>query len=780
MAGAVSSLTNMSTVFVTALLDLREDRSRGRTVEERIKHFNRLAATGIPLILFLSSSYSALVKPFANVTAIELELESLLTYQQVVEGARMPSQRTVHHDTRNFMILMNAKLELAVRALAFRPQVTHVAWIDFNVCHVFKEGGGLHRLKLIAKSHLRAPMFAVPGCWPKGTSLDSLFDAVNWRFCGGFFLADRESLVKAHTLFHELWPLCLAQSGLTWEVNMWAYMESKGWNVTWFKGDHNDSLVALPSTFFTTVATLTTIPSRLESGTCKKAIDSLIHQVDHVYLAIANRYQRFPDAVMRIPDELLTAEPYKSKLTVVTMEDMGPASKYLVSLSPQVRDLIVNRWVFTGDDDQEYADGLIHRMLGSVSELAVYQNRWGAIRANTTGGLIHGYVGNMVHGSLLQNLGTFELHSSAWLTDDQWMSIYYYLHSIPIRGTGVEEYRDLYRAFLDGHEQYSTDALAAIGNRTQKVQDMSKHYGIRFIHDAQVIRVLSDVMGAQKGLIGGPVIDGYEPSSTSFLRFKGQGVLNVRYVNYLLTPEGCYIIRDAKGHLKTQNVLLRLNEQFEIEHTTHMYVQTDLPTFSEDIQGLEDIRLYEEDECIKFIATQRQFSPSRQNRMVIGDVSYRGTHFINLQVIEMPTGCEKNWIPLGGNRFIYQWYPFQIGTLQNGRLIITSEYDVPAVFQGTRGSTIFQSLNAEKMIGLIHFSEEGSPRKYYHRLVVLDTASARPLEISYPFTFGRIGVEFCIGMALTGSSIRFWYSQHDRDAAWMSVPLSMFVFVPCL
>ena len=764
----------MSTIFVTALLDLREDRSKERSMDSRLQHFNRLAATGIPLLLFLSSTYAAMVNPSANVTVVELELENLLTYQQVPEGVKMPVHRTVHHDTRNFMILMNAKLEMATRALAF-TQATHVAWIDFNVCHVFRGTEGLRRLKLIAKSHLKETMFAVPGCWPSGVGLDRLFDAVNWRFCGGFFLADRDSLVKAHTLFHELWPIVVREKGLTWEVNMWAYMESKGWAPSWFKGDHNDSLVALPSTFFTVVATLTTIPSRLENGTCKKAIDSLLHQVDHVYLGIANRYQRFPEAVITVPDELLTAEPYKSKLTVVTMEDMGPASKYLVSLSPLVS--LENKWIFTGDDDQEYADGLVARMLGSVTELAVYQNRFAAIRANTTGGFIHGYVGNMAHGSLLQGLRTFTMPLCARFTDDQWMSIYYYLHSIPIRGTGIEEYKDLYRVFLDGHEQYSTDALASVGNRLEKVQEVCRHYGVRFIHQGQIIRVLADV--SEKELLKGPVIDGYEPSSTSYIRFGGEGVLNVRYVNYLLSPEGCYIIRDPNGHLKTQNVMMRLNEPTK---TTHMYVQTDLPSFSEDIQGLEDIRLYEEDGRIKFIATQRQYSPSRQNRMVIGDVSYLGTHFINLQVIEPPTqtGCEKNWIPLGQNRFIYQWYPFQIGTIQEGRLVITCEYDVPVVFQGVRGSTVFHSLTKETSLGLVHFSEEGSPRKYYHRLVVIDTASARPLQVSYPFVFGRIGIEFCIGMAVEEEKVRFWYSQHDRDTAWLSVPLSTFVFVPCL
>ena len=761
---------NPETLFVTAFLDLREDRSKNRPFDACVRHFTQLANTGIPLLLFLSSSFS--LPSFPNVTVVPLELEDLWTYQQIPTEVRLPLVRTAHHDTRPFLGLMNCKLELVSKAAALYPDKTHLAWIDFNVGHVFRSGG-YDRLRLIAQSALRPSFFAIPGCWSKGTHLESLFKAVNWRFCGGFFLTSRDCVEQAYSRFQKAWPGFL-QAGLTWEVNTWALLEQQGWAPTWFQGNHDDSLVALPSTFFSAVACLTTIPSRLQNGTCTKAINSLIHQADHVYLAIAERYQRFPDQEVSVPAELLSEEPYKSKLTVVTMEDKGPASKYLVSLSP----LVKNKWVFTGDDDQEYADGLLDRMLSSVTEMAVYQNRAAAIRANTTGGMIHGYVGNLMHSSLLRGLEGFELPVCARFTDDQWMSIYFYLNSIPIRGTGIEEYKDLYKAFLDGHEQYSTDALATVGNRDQKVREVTQHFRVRFIHDGQVMRVLTDV--GQGGRYTYPVIEGFEPSSSSFVRFEGQNYMNVRYVNYSLTPVASYIIRDPKGHLKTQNVLMKLSDTFEIQSSTQLIVQTELPTFCEDIQGLEDIRLFDGGGGLQFIATQRQYSPSRQNRMVVGAVSYLGTHQVNLEVVEppTPTGCEKNWIPLGGNRFIYQWHPLQIGTVKKGRLVIDCEWPTPTLFEGIRGSTIFQPFGSE-LLGLVHHSEEGWPRKYYHRLVVLDKAY-KPLGISYPFTFGRIGVEFCIGMALEGEGrVRFWYSQHDRDPAWVSVPLDIFVFVPC-
>jgi hypothetical protein len=165
--------------------------------------------------------------------------------------------------------------------------------------------------------------------------------------------------------------------------------------------------------------------------------------------------------------------------------------------------------------------------------------------------------------------------------------------------------------------------------------------------------------------------------------------------------------------------------------------------------------------------------------MMICDVS--GSSFENAVVVEppVPTGCEKNWIPVvheGKEHFIYQWFPFQVGVLENGKLRIVIEHEMPNLFGKVRGSTVFLE-EGSTLIGLVHYSEDRSPRHYYHMLVELDKATLRPLRRSRPFVFGRIGVEFCIGMALEGESIRFWYSQHDRDPVWLVVPRRVFEMI---
>jgi hypothetical protein len=271
-----------------------------------------------------------------------------------------------------------------------------------------------------------------------------------------------------------------------------------------------------------------------------------------------------------------------------------------------------------------------------------------------------------------------------------------------------------------------------------------------------------------------PILPGYQPTSSSFLEHKGQQFLNVRYVNYTQTPEGIYIINDPRNHLKTENRLFVLKNYDTVLNSDLLRIVTDLPLLGESIQGLEDVRLYISGNQMKFIATQMQYSATRQSRMVIGSVDVSGCSLTDLAVLEppQPTHCEKNWIPIfkdGQELFIYQWHPFQIGRVTEGRLEIVQTMPSPSSFQKVRGSTTFHEVE-EGLLGLVHWSEERHPRHYYHMLVLLDRDTLNPIQRSDPFVFGRIGIEFCIGMAILGSEFQFWYSQHDRDPVWLVVP----------
>jgi hypothetical protein len=216
---------------------------------------------------------------------------------------------------------------------------------------------------------------------------------------------------------------------------------------------------------------MTSIPSR--ASHCIAAIDSLLPQVDHIYLSACTSYKRF-DQGWEAPE--LDEEPYRSKVTVIYSEDYGPATKYLGAATA----IPAGTWTLVCDDDQIYHPSLVQRMRASVKSLAVYQNHYESIKVKTSGGLVHGYVGLLVHSSHLVALKQFPLPEVAHFVDDQWMSIYCFTQGIPVLPTIVENYRDIF-AVLDGwHERIGPDSLAGLNNRADMVRALAEYFGVTF------------------------------------------------------------------------------------------------------------------------------------------------------------------------------------------------------------------------------------------------------------------------------------------------------------
>ena len=487
----------MSVQFVTALIHFpNEDRSKDKSMHRYFQLFNTLASTGIPIHAFLSPEFSnTCLQNHPNVKYEFIELKDMTTYHIInsltTPPRLLPRIRTEYHDTKSFLTCINSKVEFVELAINKYPDATHFAWIDFGICHVFRDiDNTLMYIKMLSQSKLRTPCIAVPGCWSLQAEQKWRHDEqINWRFCGGFLIGDRSSLIDFSTRHRE--ALTKQACTLTWEVNVWAYLESLGWNSGWYKADHNDSIITnLPVHHFARSVSLTTIPSRRLD--LKLAIDSLLPQVDHVYVTIPDAYvasfSNIADVVnavdgVDVPSFLVHDEPYKSKVIIVRGADRGPASKYLGALT-YICDK--NEWIFFCDDDQEYANGLIDRMLSRVTRLAVYQNRSKQITIDTSGGLIHGFVGCMIHSSLLKDLQAFPLPDAAYAVDDQWMSIYCFLNNIDILPTFIEFYSHIFKVTCNGHEKIGIDSLATRSNRNVKVQEIAAYFGVAFIANGKI------------------------------------------------------------------------------------------------------------------------------------------------------------------------------------------------------------------------------------------------------------------------------------------------------
>ena len=94
-------------------------------------------------------------------------------------------------------------------------------------------------------------------------------------------------------------------------------------------------------------------------------------------------------------------------------------------------------------------------------------------------------------------------------------------------------------------------------------------------------------------------------------------------------------------------------------------------------------------------------------------------------------------------------------------IVYTYENDHP-LLNRARGSTIFQQ-NNEGLLGVVHFSDEGYPRNYYHMLVLLDSNTYKPIKYSKCFYFHEFSIEFCTGFFIKDNKYHFFISNFDRN-----------------
>jgi hypothetical protein len=191
-------------------------------------------------------------------------------------------------------------------------------------------------------------------------------------------------------------------------------------------------------------------------------------------------------------------------------------------------------------------------------------------------------------------------------------------------------------------------------------------------------------------------IGDYVATSTSMLRQPDNSILlNVRYVNYRIQHDGSYLMMEngnlSRDHnVKTRNFVLHCDAnmtplspmeemvcKIEVKHHVH-------------IQGLEDVRIYRDQQTnlLKFIATTMEHSYNGKIRQLVGDYDIAANQLNNGISIRPPGGvendCEKNWIPLGNNNYIYGWHPYRIGSIQDDKLVITSSKLTPRFFEHMR------------------------------------------------------------------------------------------------
>lgn len=253
----------MTLTFVTAYLKIYENDPGQRSEYWRIQQFRNIAETGIQLCIYISPIFEdkiiELIKDYPNIKLMKCVNISDTWIAKIVQEQTdslisLPDNRNLVKDTKEYILLQNAKLEFMADTIKENPwNSTHFAWIDFSISYIFKNIKFCQQqLKVLSSAKLSNNFLAIPGCWEKTSDYNNHFNNnINWRFCGGFFLGNKDRIKDfCHTYFQNF-PRFLEESKkLVWEVNFWAWMENQQLcKVNWFRGNHDDSILLIPEDF---------------------------------------------------------------------------------------------------------------------------------------------------------------------------------------------------------------------------------------------------------------------------------------------------------------------------------------------------------------------------------------------------------------------------------------------------------------------------------------------------------------------------------------------------
>ena len=263
----------MSLIYVTALINIDCQESH-KTLEWRIQNFKTLLEHGknepshgknLRVMLFYDPIYAddlaPIFKAHRNICYMpfDYKTESWIYQASLSFANKLPDVRNEIKDTFLFLCLMNMKIEILAKAINLinddSNPYNHFAWIDFNLPHVFKRPDDtIDYMYYLMEQHFVPKFIAAPGCWNIDAHRHIDFNHVNWRFCGGFLIGDAASILDMHELYEKHYIEAMTkQNRITWEVNIWAYLEQEhksDLKITWFEGNHDDSIVRMPSSLF--------------------------------------------------------------------------------------------------------------------------------------------------------------------------------------------------------------------------------------------------------------------------------------------------------------------------------------------------------------------------------------------------------------------------------------------------------------------------------------------------------------------------------------------------
>jgi len=241
-------------------------------------------------------------------------------------------------------------------------------------------------------------------------------------------------------------------------------------------------------------------------------------------------------------------------------------------------------------------------------------------------------------------------------------------------------------------------------------------------------------------------------------------LMNIRYVNYYINDQGCYLNCDKH--------IISINKYVELDNQMNILCEKwqDLKYEDRRYIGVEDVRIFNDivTNNLLFIATG--FHKNDQIGIITGN--YDSDSNFTMDSIEVRSNfsnssCEKNWVFFnyeGSTHIIYDWYPLRICKINYHvkELSLVKTKQMPHLFSRVRGSTCgFTYLKDSEIWFIGHIVSYESPRHYYHIISVFDL-NMNLLRYTAPFKFEGEPIEYCLSIVVEDEKVLINYSTWDR------------------
>jgi hypothetical protein len=220
----------------------------------------------------------------------------------------------------------------------------------------------------------------------------------------------------------------------------------------------------------------------------------------------------------------------------------------------------------------------------------------------------------------------------------------------------------------------------------------------------------------------------------------------------------------------TQNYYAVLNNDLEIQHYWFLE-DRHLRNNVFSLDGIEDLRLfYWKGE--RYVIGGAINYPSQCSNITL--MKLEGNVLERIGMFGSPTKAttEKNWMPFVQGEALSFLYTPNGQVLTYGESLEFTHTDRPIELPNWSGSSCVMERDG-KYYAMVH---QRVVSNYTHKLVEYD-ATGKPLWQSQEFSFERVGIEFCAGMAFKGDDVVFSYGVMDKKAVLLKMKFNDFMGV---